>query len=209
MDRSTRFWDRTAERYAKSPIRDEASYRERLERTREYLRPDMEVLELGCGTGTVALEHAPHVKHVHGVDLSSKMIEIARRKAAEAGASNVTFARSSVEELADDRRFHAVLALNVLHLVVDRDAVLKKALGMLEPGGVFVSNTACLGDRMRFLALVAPLGRMLGLLPRVAVFTRAELETSLVAAGFEILDRWSPDKGPSFFVVARKPASAQ
>ena len=40
MDRTTRFWDRIAERYARQPIADEAAYQKKLEQTREYLRPD-------------------------------------------------------------------------------------------------------------------------------------------------------------------------
>ena len=51
MDKSARFWDRIAERYSKRPISDEAAYQKKLQVTREYLRPDMELLEIGCGKG--------------------------------------------------------------------------------------------------------------------------------------------------------------
>ena len=48
MSPSTKLWDRHAAGYAKSPVKDEASYQKKLEVTREYLQPDMEVLELAC-----------------------------------------------------------------------------------------------------------------------------------------------------------------
>ncbi len=51
MDRSARFWDRIAKRYARTPVADEAAYQRKLKITRGYLRPDMEVMEFGCGTG--------------------------------------------------------------------------------------------------------------------------------------------------------------
>ncbi len=50
MDRSTKFWDKIAESYSKQPIADEAAYEKKLQVTREYFHPDMEVLEIGCGT---------------------------------------------------------------------------------------------------------------------------------------------------------------
>jgi len=207
MDRTTRFWDRIADRYARKPVPDEAVYRQKLETTREYLRPDMEVVELGCGTGSTAIAHAPFVKHVRAIDFSARMIEIARAKAAAAGVGNVTFERAGVDALEiPDGTVDAVLALSVIHLVEDRQALLDGVRAMLAPGGVFVSSTACLGDTMRWFKPIARVGRFLGLLPRVAFFTAAELEADLAGAGFRIEHRWQPGKNKALFIVARKPA---
>jgi len=78
---SAKFWDRIADRYSRKPVADEAAYQKKLQVTREYLRPDMEVLEFGCGTGSTAIVHAPCVKQIRAIDVSAKMIEIARHKA--------------------------------------------------------------------------------------------------------------------------------
>ena len=51
MDSSAKFWDRIAKRYAKQPIADEATYQKKLEITRGYLRPDMEVRSLAAEPG--------------------------------------------------------------------------------------------------------------------------------------------------------------
>ncbi len=51
MDRPARFWDRVAGRYARTPVADEAAYQRKLEITREFLRPNMEVMELGAERG--------------------------------------------------------------------------------------------------------------------------------------------------------------
>ena len=74
------------------------------------------------------------------------------------------------------------------------------------PGGVFVTSTACLGDGMSFIKYVEPLGRMLGLMPMVKVFTEAELARSITDAGFAIEHQWRPnaDKRKAVFIVARK-----
>ena len=208
MPPSSRFWDKIADRYAKSPVRDEQSYQRKLQITRDFLRPDMELLEFGCGTGSTALVHAPRVKHIRAIDISSRMIEIARDKAEAAGVENVSFERATIEELSvPDGSFDAVLALSILHLLEDRDAAILKVHKMLKPGGLFVSSTPCLGDWLRIFKLVGPIGRFLGLMPLVRIFTTKQLEQSLVDAGFEIVHQWQPDRKKALFIVARKAVS--
>ena len=53
--------------------------------------------------------------------------------------------------------------------------------------------------------LIAPVGRLLGLMPLLRVFSARELEESLTHAGFEIDYHWQPDKGLAVFIVAKKP----
>ncbi len=203
---AAKFWDRIAKRYARSPIADEASYQKKLAITRGYLRPEMQVLEFGCGTGSTALIHAPHVKHIHAIDISSKMIEIAQGKLGASGVGNIMFEQSSLDEFdAPDENFNVVLALSILHLLENRDAAISKVYRLLMPGGIFVSSTACLGDWLKWFKLVAPIGKFFGFLPLVKVFTSDELVASLVSAGFEIEQKWLPGRRKAVFIVARKP----
>ncbi len=118
MDQSAKFWDKIAESYSKQPIADEASYHKKLQVTREYFQPDMEVLELGCGTGSTAITHAPYVKHIRAIDISSKMIEIAQGKADAKGVANIIFERSTIDDLSvQDNTLDVVLGLSILHLL--------------------------------------------------------------------------------------------
>ena len=66
---------------------------------------------------------------------------------------------------------------------------------MLKPGGVFVSSTACLGDTMKFFELIAPIGKFLGLMPLVKVFTMQQLRDSLTGAGFRDRSRLAAGQG--------------
>ena len=205
MDRSTRFWDRSAKRYSKQPIADEAAYQKKLQVTREYFEPHMEVLELGCGTGSTAINHAPYVKHIWAIDVSSKMIAIARGKAVAENVNNVSFEQSAIDELSvPDQTLDVVLGLSILHLLESMEAVIAKVHQMLKPGGVFVSSTACVGDTMQFFKFIVPIGKFLGLMPLVKVFTTTELEDSLTDAGFKIDHQWQPGKGKAVFIVAKK-----
>ncbi|MCG8362911.1 MAG: class I SAM-dependent methyltransferase [Pseudanabaenales cyanobacterium] len=205
MDQSTKFWDKIAERYSKQPIADEAAYQKKLQVTREYFQPDMEVLEFGCGTGSTAIAHAPYVKHIQAIDISSKMIEIAQGKADAKNVKNVTFKRAAIDEFSlANQTLDAVLGLSILHLLDNKEAVIAKVHQMLKPGGVFVTSTACLGDTMKWFKIIAPIGRFFGLIPLVKVFTTKELEDSLTNAGFEIDYQWRPGKGKAVFIVAKK-----
>ena len=205
MDRSTKFWDRIAVRYSKKPVADEAAYQKKLQVTREYFQPNMKVLELGCGTGSTAIAHAPYVKHIHAIDISSKMVEIAQGKAEAEKIPNVTFERLTIDEFsAPDRALDAVLALSILHLLENKEEVVAKVHRMLKPGGIFVTSTACIGDTMKYIKWVAPIGKFLGLMPLVRVFTKKELEDSLIDASFQIDYQWQPGKNKAVFIVAKK-----
>lgn len=202
---SIRFWDRIADRYSKKPVPDEAVYQKKLRITREYLNPTMQVLEMGCGTGSTAINHAPFVKHIHATDVSGRMLEIAADKAKAGDITNISFEQASVEDLQiDDESLDAVLALSLLHLLEDKDAAIQRVHRMLKPGGVFVTSTACLGDTMKFFKYIGPIGSFFGLIPSLNVFTKQELLDSLVQAGFEIDHEWQPGKGKSVFLVAKK-----
>jgi len=210
MTQSTKFWDNIAEKYARQPIADEDAYQKKLQVTREYFRPDMEVLEIGCGTGSTALLHAPYVKHIRAIDFSANMIAIAQNKADDQHIDNVTFEQATIEDLnLPDQTLDAILGLSVLHLLKDKEAAIARIYRMLKPGGIFVTSTVCLGDTMSWFKLIAPIGRFLGFFPLVQVFTVQELEASLINAGFELDYQWQPDKGKAVFIVAKKPKSSQ
>ena len=207
MAETDKFWDNAAVRYAKSPVSDEATYQKKLDETQRFFTPDMHILEFGCGTGTTAVHHAPHVQHIDAIDISENMLEIGRAKAAEADVENITFTRGTLTEFnAETASLDAVLGLNVIHLLADRQAVIAEVERILKPGGVFVSSTVCLGNSyLRFIKLVAPLGKLLGLMPDVFVLTEAELASEITDAGFSIESQWHHGKnGIAVFMVARK-----
>ncbi|NEP14084.1 MAG: class I SAM-dependent methyltransferase [Symploca sp. SIO2C1] len=206
MNHSTKFWEKIAKRYSEQPIADEAAYQKKLQVTREYFQPNMEVLEFGCGTGSTAITHAPYVKHIHAIDISSNMIKIAQGKAEAQNITNVTFEQLSIDELnVSDRTLDVVLGLSILHLLENKEEVITKVYQMLKPGGIFVTSTMCLGDNMKWFKLIAPIGKFFGLMPLVKVFTVKELEASLTNSSFAIDYQWQPSQDKAVFIVAKKP----
>ncbi len=209
MADASRFWDRHAAGYAKRPVADEAAYQTKLEKTREYFNADSRVLEVGCGTGSTAIAHAPHAGTILATDLSDGMLDIARAKAEAAGVGNVEFRRSTVEALDEPAEsFDVVMAHSILHLLEDRDAALRLLNRLLKPGGVLVSSTMCLGDKHGWFRWVGPVGKALGLFPLVRVFTTDELRKSVRDAGFTIEHDWQPKPKAALFLIARKSSGA-
>lgn len=204
MKDSKEFWDRSAEKYIKRPIKDEARYKQKLAITQEFLGSDSKVLEFGCGSGATAIFHAPYVQHIVATDISDKMVEAAKRKAADAGVTNIAFEQGTLDSLKlQDESFDAVLGLNVLHLLEDVDGAIAKVHTILKKDGVFVSSTSLIAEVNFALRWLISGMQLIGLAPYVSQLTKSELISKLTKSGFTIEREWQTGH-ESVFIVARK-----
>ena len=103
------------------------------------LREGETVLDLGSGGGIDVLLSARRVGptgHAIGVDMTDEMLSLARRNAAEAGASNVEFRKGTIEALPlDDASVDVVISNCVINLASDKNAVFAEIARVLRPGG--------------------------------------------------------------------------
>lgn len=199
------FWDRIATKYAADPIKDTSAYEYTLTRTKSYLSLTDRVLELGCGTASTALLIAPGVCHITATDYSAAMISIGRKKVEEAGLMNIRLEEASLEGGPLPRGpFDVVLAFNLLHLLHDPEAAIGRVRGLLRPGGLFISKTACLQGPYRAMQPVVAIMRLFGKAPKVSFFSTRWLEAAVQRQGFEILESGDFPKGPPRrYIVAR------
>lgn len=208
MTTNAKFWDNAAERYAAKPVGDVSAYERKKAITRELLAHDATILDIGCGTGSLALELSPFVGHVHAMDLSAEMIRIANHKRATQGKTNVTFYQGTLNDPGafKPEPFDGICAYNILHLVDDREGTLQTIFELLAPGGVFVSSNVCLGGTwVPYGALIAIM-RWFGKAPMVHLYDRDTMLREFRAAGF--VDIQVHDVGADAkvaFVTARKP----
>lgn len=104
------------------------------------LRPGERVVDVGCGAGIDSLVAAKKVTpegRVIGVDMTSSMLEKARRSAEEAGLKSVEFREGCAEVLpVDDGWADVVISNGVLNLMLDKDAALKEMSRVLKPRNV-------------------------------------------------------------------------
>jgi arsenite methyltransferase len=103
------------------------------------LREGETVLDLGSGGGIDVLLSARRVGpsgRAIGLDMTDEMLELARRNAAEAGASNVEFVKGTIESmpLAADS-VDVVISNCVINLAADKGAVFGEIARVLRPGG--------------------------------------------------------------------------
>jgi len=102
------------------------------------LRPGERVLDLGCGTGNAALLAAERSGEVTGVDPASRLLEIARARAAREG-KKVTFLPGEAASLPlDDSSVDVILSVFALIFVPDPDAAAAEMSRVLAPGGRIV-----------------------------------------------------------------------
>ena len=206
MSQTAKFWDKSANRYSKAPVRNEEAYQKKLEITRSYFNPEAKVFELACGTGSTAIAHSPFVEHILAIDISSKMLEIAQGKADAANIENISFKQSTIEEFGESNEiFDVAMAHSILHLLDNPEAAIEKIYGMLKPGGIFVTSTFCLGDSNAIWRIVLPVARFFRIVPYVNILKRSALEEYFTNSGFEIDYQSERNKKEAAFIVAKKP----
>jgi ubiquinone/menaquinone biosynthesis C-methylase UbiE len=163
------FIARSYERYVR-PAFELLLTRGQFDRDSEYLvyksllgKPEMPVLDLGCGTGLFARKLCRDLgpdAEVIGLDVSKPMIEEAIALTREAGVS-VDYVRAEVPTLPfHDKSVGAVLHAGGLHFILDAESLLAEVSRVLKPKGLYVAS--CLSTP----SLLGPFHRVAGIHPR-------------------------------------------
>lgn len=151
------------------------------------------ILDLGCGPGWTSLFLGRAGYEVVGVDISERMIEVARDRSAAENIP-VEFVVADMEELdLPQRNFHAALCFDCLHHCPSYAEVLRRVHAHLRPGGyVLLLETTWLH---RYSPLARAEAQKYGVTE--LGFSRRQLRRALTQAGFHSLVRYH-DPGPAF-----------
>jgi SAM-dependent methyltransferase len=130
FDRAASFYDAT--RSLPAPVTDWIA-----ERMEAAAPPDARFLEVGVGTGRIALNLHRRGRWVTGIDLSAAMMAVYRDKAAAAGLPPPRLVRADVTRLPfADASVDVVVEVHLLHLVPGWRPALAEIRRVLAPGGV-------------------------------------------------------------------------
>jgi arsenite methyltransferase len=150
------------------------------------LRQGETVLDLGSGGGIDVLLSASRVGpsgKAYGLDMTEEMLALARRNAAQAGATNVEFLKGQIEAIPLPAETVDVVISNcVVNLSVDKPAVFAETFRVLKPGGRIGITDVVAEDRLTPEER-AERGAWVGCI--AGALTRAEYQTQLAQAGLK------------------------
>jgi ubiquinone/menaquinone biosynthesis C-methylase UbiE len=143
------------------------------------------VLDLGSGAGADVLISARRVGptgKAYGLDMTEEMLALARRNAADAGATNVEFLEGYIEAIPlPDASVDVVISNCVINLAGDKAKVLAEAARVLRPGGRFAVSDV-IADPGMDAATRADMAAWTGCI--AGALTRDEFAQGLADAGF-------------------------
>ncbi|MBW9275032.1 MAG: class I SAM-dependent methyltransferase [Candidatus Thiodiazotropha sp. (ex. Lucinisca nassula)] len=204
-----KFWNLIARKYAASPIADVAAYQKKIEKLKFYLSSEDYVLDIGCGTGTQCDDLANNVKHVTGIDISNKLLAIAEIRKIEREIENVEFVQTTVfDERFYSGSFNVVMAFYVLHFYEDIDEVFRRIYDLLKPSGLFILETACLGEKNTITGKLIRSAGKLGFLPLINLLSNRQIELALEKTGFSVVEKTKfSESNDEYTLIAKKPLS--
>lgn len=180
----------------------------------EYVHEGMRVLEIGCGTGTLAVMMAEQGAAVTGIDASSKMLVEAEKKVAAANLGECVALRymdaTLIGECFPAASFDLIVSTLVFSELAPNEQrfVLEACEKLLKPGGrLLIADEVIPGlalGRLVFYLVRLPLALLTWLLTRTTTVALRAFDVQLDHAGFHA-DRAASFLGGSLVLYAIRP----
>lgn len=162
-----------------------------------YITAGDEVLEIGCGTGTLAILCAEKGASVVGFDISAQMLGIASKKVSERNLTDRIQLREmaaiEIDSIFGDESFNKIVSTLVFSefYADEQKYVLREAYRILRPGGLLIiadevrSNSTW--KRILHVSVRLPLIIVTYILTQASTKALKGIEDALTEAGFEII----------------------
>jgi 2-polyprenyl-3-methyl-5-hydroxy-6-metoxy-1,4-benzoquinol methylase len=161
-----------------------------LEEIGQYLPRQGHILDLGCGFGLFSLYFAaPETgRHIVGIDLDARRINMARKSAEKLGLTNVSYEVSNVLEWDSRQRFDAIYLLDIVHhLPAERvPEFLSHTRARLKDNGLMIVKDVAPTPRYKMLFTLLLDRLVVGMEP-IRYWPPHELMALLRTLGFEVV----------------------
>jgi ubiquinone/menaquinone biosynthesis C-methylase UbiE len=183
-----------------------------------FVGDEQRVLDVGCGTGALALRAAAKGAWVKGIDVNPQMLEIARSRARQAKLEHrVEWAEMGVAELENEEAASydvVVSGLCFSELTADEVSfALEQARRVLKPRGLLLLADEVVPDdlpqRILNTVLRIPLSVLVYLWTQTTTHAVVHLPHKVQEAGFVVESTRQQNLGSLLELVARKPAGAE
>jgi len=85
-----------------------------------------------------------------------------------------------------------VVAFYVLHFYEEIDEAIRRIYEILKPGGLFILETACLGEKNTISGKCIRSAGKLGFLPLINLLSTQQIELALEQTGFSVVEKLNP-----------------
>nr|MBQ8252540.1 methyltransferase domain-containing protein [Lachnospiraceae bacterium] len=207
MKDNKKFWQRYAPIYSMFMKGADKSYGEICKKVDRYLKKDMKVLELACGTGMFTFRLADKVQSWEATDFAENMLKEAQA-AYEKRGSAIDGLVFSVQDATNlpyaDESFDAVMIANALHIMPEPEKALAEIRRVLKKNGLLYAPTFVHGEGAAFafrIGLIELFGFKAFIKP-----TNEEFAQFIGEKGFSVLeyDRIGSKVAPICCMIAEK-----
>jgi len=103
-------------------------------RNRARISGQGSLLDLGCGTGEIAIRLAPFFRDVTAVDINPDMLAAGKQKSTDLGIENIMWRKQCAEQLTADTKAYELVTIGAAFHWMDRESIAQKARAWLHPG---------------------------------------------------------------------------
>lgn len=147
-------------------------------------KQDLEVLDLGCGVGTIDFYLAQKGHTVTGIDISPDAINICNAVKKQFDFKNTQFVQGDVQKTVFKKKFDLIICSEVIEHVEDDAGLLHTISGLLKNEGILLLTTPSLNAPLYRLGVLKDFDRRVGHLRR---YEMKGLSTLVQSAGLHVI----------------------
>ena len=136
------YWNNDAANYDNRAKKSYKAYQNIIRKIKNEVTTEMNVLDIGTGTGEIPISIYKDVKSIEAIDFSQEMIKIAKNKAENRGIENIKFLVQDSNDLNyKDNSFDVIIIINLLHIVPKPENVINEAKRLIKKDGTIIIST--------------------------------------------------------------------